>query len=115
MKEHFKSEDFTIQQDGATSHTSNKTQAWWNCNFLWFWSKELWPHSSPDLNLMDFSVWSMLETEVCRSPHKIMESLKVYLVEVWVKIPQSKLSAAVESFRGQIERVITAEGWHIEN
>ena len=27
MKENFKNEDFTIKQDGAPFHTSNKTQA----------------------------------------------------------------------------------------
>ena len=70
--------------------------------------------SSPDLKPMDFSVWSMLETEVCRSPHTTVESLKVYLVNAWAKIPQKKLHAAVESFRGRNELVIAAEGWHIE-
>ena len=28
MKEYFKNRDFTIQQDDAASHTSNKTHAW---------------------------------------------------------------------------------------
>ena len=28
MEEHFKNEDFTIQQDGTPSHASNETQAW---------------------------------------------------------------------------------------
>ena len=79
-----------------------------------FWSKELWPPSSPDLNPMDLSVWSMLETEACRSPHTTVESLKVSLVEALAKIPQKKLRAAVECFRGRIERVIAAEGRHIE-
>ena len=36
MKEHFKNEDFTIQQDDAHSHTSNKTQAWCRENLLRF-------------------------------------------------------------------------------
>lgn len=114
MKEHFKRENFTFQQDGAPSHTSNKTQAWCRDNFPRFWSKELWPPSSPDLNPMDFSVWSMLETEACRSPHTTVESLKVSLVKAWAKIPQKKLRAAVESFRGRLERVIAVEGGHIE-
>ena len=64
---------------------------------------------------MDFRVWSMLGTEACCSPHTTVESLKVSLVKAWANILQKKLSAAVESFRGQIERVIAAEGWHIEN
>ena len=114
IKEHFKNEDFTIQQHGGPSHTSSKTQAWCKDNTLRFWSKTLWPPSSPDLNPMDFSVWSMLETEACCSPHTTVESLKMYLVKVWAKIPQKKLRAVVESFRGQIERVITDERWHIQ-
>ena len=114
MKEHFKNEELTFQQDGFPSYTSNKTQSWCRENFPRFWSKKLWPHSSPDLNPMDFSVWSMLETEVCCSPHTTVESLKVSLVIGLAKIPQ-KLRAAVGSFRGRIERVVAAEGWQIEN
>ena len=32
--------DFTFLQDGAPSHTSNKTQAWCRNNFQRFWGKE---------------------------------------------------------------------------
>ena len=60
--------------------------------------------SSPVMNPIDFNVWSMLETETCRSPHTTAESLKVSLVKDWAKIPQKKLHAVVESFRGRIER-----------
>ena len=63
---------------------------------------------------MEFSVWSMLETEACRSPHTTVESLKVSLVKAWAKIAQKKLRAAVESFRGRIERLIAVEEGHIE-
>ena len=112
MKEHFKHEDLTFQKNRAPSHISNKTQAWCRDNFPWFWSKELCPPSSPDLNQMDFSFWSMLETEACCSPHTTVESLKVFLVKVWAKIPQKKLCAAVESFSGWIKQVI-ASYWKI--
>ena len=64
---------------------------------------------------MDVSFWFMLGSEACHSPHTTVESLKVSLVKAWVKVPQKKLLAAVESFRGRIEQVIAAEGWHIEN
>ena len=65
-KDRFKNEDFTIQQDGAPSY---KTQAWCKDDFLRFWSKE--SPLSPDLNPMDLSVWSMLETGAWRSPHSL--------------------------------------------
>ena len=47
---------FCFQQDGAPSHTSNRTQEWCKENFDFFWDKLWWPPSSPDLNPMDFSV-----------------------------------------------------------
>ena len=47
---------YVFQQDGAPSHTSNRTQAWLKSNFEAFWDKSLWPPSSPDLNPMDFSI-----------------------------------------------------------
>ena len=40
-----------FQQDGAPSHTSNKTQMWCNENLEGFWPKNMWPPSSPDLIL----------------------------------------------------------------
>ena len=56
MKEKFKNKSFTFQQDGAPSHTSKKTQKWCKEHFPSFWTKDLWPPSSPDLNPMDFCV-----------------------------------------------------------
>ena len=56
MKKHFKNREFTFQQDGTPSHTSKKTQEWCQANFPKFWSKELWPTSSPDLNINGPSV-----------------------------------------------------------
>ena len=93
---------------------SNKTKAWCKDNFPRF-CKELWSSSLPDLHPMDFSVWSMLETETCHSPHTTVESLNVSLVKALAKIRQKKLRAVVETFRRRIERVVAAEGWQIEN
>ena len=56
MKKHFKDDPFTFQQDGAPSHTANKTQDWCESHFPAFWRKELWPPSLPDLNHLDFCV-----------------------------------------------------------
>lgn len=47
---------YVLQQDGAPSHTANRVQAWCKANFDGFWAKEMWPPSSPDLNVMDFSI-----------------------------------------------------------
>ena len=61
----FNKEPFLFQQDGAPAHTSNVSQNWLSKNVPDFISKEEWPPSSPDLNSMDFSIWSILETNAC--------------------------------------------------
>jgi hypothetical protein len=47
---------YNFQQDGAPAHTAIAVQKWLTANFSAFWSKEMWPPSSPDLNPMDFSI-----------------------------------------------------------
>ena len=47
-----------FQQDGASTHTSHLIQNWLSDNVDIFWSKEFWSPNSPDLNLLDYYVWS---------------------------------------------------------
>ena len=76
MKKHFGNKKWTFQQDGAHSHTSLKSQKWLSENVPRFWDKMMWLPCSPNLNPMDFSVWSWLEKEACSVPHKSVRSLK---------------------------------------
>ena len=61
---------FVFQQDGAPSYTARKTQEWLTVNFPGFWDKSIWPPYSPDLNGMDYSIWSILESKACAKPHR---------------------------------------------
>ena len=72
-------------------------------NFSNFWSKKMWPLASPDLNSLDFNIWSILEAEACAKTHNTVEGLKAFLKKAWAKIPQEKLHVSVESFRGRLE------------
>ena len=83
----------TLQQDGATSHTAKTVQSWCKKNFTVFWSKEFWPPFSPDLNSMDFGVWSMLEHKACATFHKKIDALKHSLEKSWNKISPETLHA----------------------
>ena len=113
-KMHFKEKPFIFQQDGAPSHTSKKTQKWYQDHFSGYWSKEVWPSSSLDLNPMDFCVWSRVEADACASSHVSVGALKSSLEKAWAKIPQETLRKAAEGFRDRLERVIQARGGHIE-
>ena len=45
------------------------------------WKKDIWPSNSPDLNPMDYSIWSILERKVCSTRYNSLESLKEALVK----------------------------------
>lgn len=78
---------YCFMQDGAPSHTSRITQAWCKENFSTFWDKETWPPSSPDLNPMDFSVWSILERKVGTKNYPNVTALTQALQTAWAEIP----------------------------
>ena len=77
-----------LQQDGATSHTANRIQEWCKRNMTWFWPKELWPPSSPDLDPMDFAIWSILESKACSSNHTNIGILKNRLKACWDEVSE---------------------------
>ena len=99
----------------ASSHTSLKSQKWLSENVSRFWDKMMWPPCSPDSNLMDFSVWSLLEKEACSVPHKSIESLKDSLKRAWEKMSQSTLCAICDSVPKRIKLLLKNEGSHFEN
>ena len=76
--------------------------------------KEVWPARSPDLNPLDFSIWSILETKACSSPHPTVEALKEKLVKEWTAIPQEKIRAACASFSKRLSAVVKNKGRYIE-
>ena len=72
---------WVFQQDGAPSHKSEDTQNLNRDNVPEFISIDIspqrnngeWPPNSPDLNVMDYSIWSILEAEACSKPHQSIE------------------------------------------
>ena len=54
----FEGAAWTFQQDSAPSHGPRMTQRWIQAYIPAFIRKEDWPSRSPDLNLLNFSVWS---------------------------------------------------------
>ena len=105
---------FVFQQDGAPAHTSNATQGWLRENISDFVSKEDWPPYSPDLNPMDYSIWSILETKASVNSHTSIESLKRKLLIEWDKIPQETIRASIEALPFRIQSVIRNKGGYID-
>lgn len=52
-------------------------------NFYDFWPASLRPPSSPDLNPLDYSVWSVVERQACRTSHRNVSDLKDSIIATW--------------------------------
>lgn len=113
-QEHFGEDQWTFQQDSAPAHKSKDTQNWIRSNFPDFISKEEWPPYSPDLNPMDYSIWSILESKACAKPHKSVKSLKLALKKEWNKLSLETLKNVVDNFPKRLDLCIKAGGGHFE-
>ena len=98
------------QQDGAPAHTAKKVQDWCEANLPHFWSKDVWPPSSPDLNPLDFFVWGAAERETNRSPHNTKQSLITSIMEVFAKFSREAVVTACSRVRSRLEEVVAANG-----
>ena len=64
-----------LQQDSATAHKSKETQAWLQKECNDFVPFSHWPPSSPDLNPLEYFVWSYVENITNMTSHNTKASL----------------------------------------
>jgi transposase len=120
--EHLGDRGWCFQQDGAPGHKAIETQEMLaeECpDFIkvdthWRNNDGEWPPNSPDLNPMDYSVWSLLEAKACAKSHLNLESLKRALVKAWNEISVETLAKIVDNFPKRLQACIEAEGGHFE-
>jgi hypothetical protein len=79
-----------------------------------FISRDEWPPNSPDLNPLDYSVWSILEAKACAKPHPTVASLKKSLKKAWNEISVETLSKIVDNFPKRLKACVEAKGGHFE-
>jgi len=74
---------YLFQQDGAPAHRARDTVTMLQRETPEFISPEMWPPNSPNSNLVDYSIWGMLQERVyCSRIHDVKE-LKERLLREW--------------------------------
>ena len=76
--------------------------------------KSVKPPSSPDLNLLDYFVWSYVENITNTTYHNTKASLIAAIRRVFAELPPALVEKACSQYRIRIEVVIEAEGGYIE-
>ena len=75
-----------------------------------FWPKTFWPPNSPNLNPLDYHVWTRVETNACATSHSNVPMLKASVNRHWAKMSAADLVCACKGFRRRLEACIAAEG-----
>ena len=102
------------QQDLAPAHKSKETQAWLQKECYDFVSFSHWPHSFPNLNPLDYFVWSYIENITNMISHNTKASRIATIHQVFVELPWALVEKACSQFQIRIKAVIEAEGGYIE-
>ena len=90
------------QQDSALAHKSKDTQAWLQKECYNFVPFSHWPPSSPDLNTLDYFVWSYVKNITNMTSHNTKASLIAAICWVFAKLPPAFV-AVIETEGGYIE------------
>lgn len=108
-------EYFVFQQDSAPAHRAKETVALLNRETPAFISPSLWPPNSPDLNPVDYKIWSVLQERVYQTRIRDVEHLRECLLEEWSRFDQRIVDGAVNQWRKRLAACVRAEGGHFEH
>jgi len=90
------------------------TQEWLWGNVPSFISTKDWPSGSPDLKLLDYKLWAVLEDMACQKHHNNLDSLKRSLVKEAAEISLEMACAAIAEWLECLKACIGGEGGHVE-
>lgn len=110
----FKNKEWSFQQDSAPGHKAKTTQKWLQDNVRDFIKAEDWPSGSPDLNPLDYKLWSVLEGMVCSKRHPNLESLKKSLTKAVANFPMDVVRTAIDDWPVRLRACVKANGGHFE-
>jgi len=97
----------------APAHMSHLVQNWLSDNIDMFWSKEFWPPNSPDLNLLDYYVLSVVESVTNKSKHLNVTSLRAAIEAAFADI-DSVTTTCMRTFRIKNRGRDGADGGYVE-
>jgi len=86
---------FVVQQLNAPSHHAKDTIKLLQQETTDFIGPDLWPPNSPDLNLVDYKVWGVMQQRAYECCKNSVDELKLRLIEVWNSLQQNVIDVAI--------------------
>jgi len=106
---------FTFQQDSAPAHRARETIDLLSREAPDFISPQMWPPNSPDLNPVDYRIWSALEERVYRTRIRDVDHLMTRLIEEWRRFDQQIIDRAIKQWRSRLRSCVREQGGHFEH
>jgi len=80
-----------------------------------FIGPDLWSPNSPDLNLVNYKVWGVVQQRVYECHMNSVDELKLRVIDVWNSLQQNVIDAAIDDWRKQLRACVHADGQHFEH
>ena len=103
------SDFYMFQQDSAPAH---RAPAMETPEFI---PPMLWPPNIPDLNPVDYKVWTVMQEKVYKKQTKDIDELRARILTVWDEMDQRIIDAAIRQWRTRLRTCIKAKGGHFEH
>ena len=105
---------FVFQQDGAPAHRARKTVAFLKDKNIKFWTPEMWPPNSPDLNPLDYGIWSMVARGAVSERPPSVTALKSRVNAYWRSMEPEQIRAVCRRFRHRLEKCVAKKGSYFD-
>jgi hypothetical protein len=106
---------FIFQQDSAPAHRARETIELLRRRTPDFFAPDMWPPNSPDLNPVDYAVWSVMQQRVYQTRIHDIDELRQRLITVWCGLEQRVVDDAIDQWRSRLSACVDAEGGHFEH
>lgn len=106
---------FIFQQDSAPAHRARETVQLLTRQTPDFIEPTLWPPNSPDLNPVDYKIWSVMQEKVYKTKITNIDELRTRIITVWEEFDQRVIDAAIRQWRARLRACISARGGHFEH
>jgi hypothetical protein len=101
------SDYYTFQQeDGAPAHRARETVELLGIETPDFIPPTLWPPNSPDLNPVDYKIWSVMQERVYQTKVRDIVDLRQRIFEVWDELDQSIVDSSVKQWRMRLRACV---------
>ena len=100
-----------FQQDGAPAHTAKATVNFLEEEGIPFIKPNQWPPCSPDLNPLDYSIWSLVTagTAGMTRPSSV-KALQRQIGTAWRNMDPETIRSSCRAFRPRLQKCIAANG-----